>query len=118
MHLLLVGLFLRPHLSNFILQGTDEAEIVVGDVVVVALDKIEGLLMIHEEIVDVLILALLNFMDVLFSAELQIDLEIFNLLIILTFASLVVGLEGFSQLEEILREALLEHLYVILICQC
>merc|ERR1719487_1889143 len=56
MHLLLVRLFLRPHLSNFILQGTDEAEIVMGDVVVVALDKIEGLLMIHEEIVDVLIL--------------------------------------------------------------
>mmetsp|Transcript_143683 Transcript_143683/g.203235 ORF Transcript_143683/g.203235 Transcript_143683/m.203235 type:complete len:307 (+) Transcript_143683:115-1035(+) len=69
-HLLLVGLLLFLHLENFVLQRLYQLQVVMGDVIVVGLDLIESLLVIEEKLVDMLILALLDLVDLHLAPEL------------------------------------------------
>lgn len=55
----------------FYLQGFDQVKIVVGDVIIIALDLREGFLMFFHQLINMHILALFNLMNLLFAAQLQ-----------------------------------------------
>ena len=55
-HQLLVGDLLLLHVGHLVLEGADQVEVVVRDIVVVVLDLAEGLLVLLHQLVDVVVL--------------------------------------------------------------
>ena len=61
------------------LQGFDQVKIVVGDVIIIALDFREGFLVFLHQLVNMHILAFFNLMNFLFATQLQILSQRFDL---------------------------------------
>mmetsp|Transcript_116015 Transcript_116015/g.247998 ORF Transcript_116015/g.247998 Transcript_116015/m.247998 type:complete len:229 (+) Transcript_116015:970-1656(+) len=71
--------------------------------------------MVLQELVDVLVLALLDLVDLHLPPELEVYLQLLHLLLILILELFVVVLEGLAELVEALGEALAHHLHIVLV---
>ena len=84
------------------MQLSDDVEVLLRDVVVVLLHFTEGGLVVDHEIVDVLVLALLNLVDLDLHTEGQLLLEFLQLLLVNRDQVLFVGLKGLLESVKVL----------------
>ena len=84
------------------MQLSDDVEVLFRDVVVVLLHFTEGGLVVDHEIVDVLVLALLNLVDLDLHTEGQLLLEFLQLLLVNRDQVLFVGLKGLLESVKVL----------------
>ena len=92
-HYQLAVLNLRLHVLELLLQLLDDVEVLLSDVIVILFHLTEGVLVVDHEIVNVLVLALLNLVDLNLHAKGQLALQALHLRIILLNQSLFVRLE-------------------------
>ena len=92
-HYQLAVLNLCLHILELLLQLLDDVEVLLRDVIVILFHLTEGILVVDHEIVDVLVLALLNLVDLDLHTEGQLALQVLHLRIILLNQSLFVRLE-------------------------
>mmetsp|Transcript_91222 Transcript_91222/g.158156 ORF Transcript_91222/g.158156 Transcript_91222/m.158156 type:complete len:334 (-) Transcript_91222:54-1055(-) len=71
-HELLVVLLVPLHVGHLLLEGLDQVQVFAGDVVVVLFDLREGRLMLGHQLLNVLVLAFLNVVDLRPAPQLQL----------------------------------------------
>mmetsp|Transcript_25201 Transcript_25201/g.40906 ORF Transcript_25201/g.40906 Transcript_25201/m.40906 type:complete len:436 (+) Transcript_25201:246-1553(+) len=101
-HELLVGHGLVLALLHLVLQALNELEVVVGDVVVVLLHLAEGLLVVLHQVIDVQVLALLDFVHRHLPLQLQVRLQLGEALVAAGPQVGQVVLEALAHLPQVL----------------
>ncbi len=81
-HSLLVSFNLGADIDKLFLVHLDELKVLFCDIVVVLFHLFESFLVVLHQIVDVLVLALFDFVNLNFHAELELFLQVLKLLLV------------------------------------